>query len=252
MNTIQRINRTVSWALLIALLMAVPAVSAGEPRHDQRALHQIEVKKGICVVLGDPRCERALGLAKGSELMLYVQVRNEEDRQAACRAADAAGLYGTRIYVGNGDPARIGLADNYADAVVATGDATNVARAQALRVLRPGGKALLDREVLTKPLPDGSDDWSHHYHGPDIIRTKTTQLVRAPYLTQFVAEPALCTGASKRCCLGKAGSSWPSATWPGSSVRSPGSRRSWPSTASTARCSGSGNSPRGSWSIAAR
>ena len=58
-----------------------------------------------------------------------------------------------------------------------------------LRVLRPGGKALLDREVLTKPLPDGSDDWSHHYHGPDNNPQSNDALVRAPYLTQFVAEP---------------------------------------------------------------
>ena len=58
-----------------------------------------------------------------------------------------------------------------------------------LRVLRPGGKALLGREVLTKPLPDGSDDWSHHYHGPDNNPQSNDALVRAPYLTQFVAEP---------------------------------------------------------------
>jgi hypothetical protein len=33
--------------------------------------------------------------------------------------------------------------------------------------MRPGAKALLGKEVLTKPIPDGIDDWSHHYHGPD-------------------------------------------------------------------------------------
>ena len=251
MNTIQRINRTVSWALLIALLMAVPAVSAGEPRHDQRALQQIETKKGICAVLGDPRCELAVGLAKASELLLYVQVQNEEERQSACRAADAAGLYGTRIYVAGGTAARIGLADNLADAVVATSAATGLPRAEVLRVLRPGGKALVGQEVLTKPLPDGSDDWSHHYHGPDNNPQSNDALVRAPYLTQFVAEPRYAP-APQNVVASAAGSSWPLATWRGSNARSPGWIRSSPSTASTARCFGSGSSPRASWSIAVR
>ena len=189
MNTIQRINRTVSWALLIALLMAVPAFSAGEPRHDQRALQQIETKKGICAVLGDPRCELAVGLAKASELLLYVQVQNEEERQSACRAADAAGLYGTRIYVsrrhrranrpGRQPGRRGGRSATHGPAARPKSSACSGRRA----------KPSSARRSLTKPFPDGSDDWSHHYHGPDNNPQSHDRLARAPYLTQFVAEP---------------------------------------------------------------
>ncbi|MGB2821843.1 MAG: PQQ-binding-like beta-propeller repeat protein, partial [Phycisphaerae bacterium] len=64
-----------------------------------------------------------------------------------------------------------------------------VARAEVLRVLRPGGKALLGGEVLTKPVPEGIDDWTHPYHGPDNNPQSTDQLARAPYLTQFLATP---------------------------------------------------------------
>ena len=189
METIRPANRIVSWSLLIMVMVGVPTARAADPSGDMRVLEQIEAKKGICVVLGDPRCELAIALAKGGELLLYVQVQNEKDRQTACRAADAAGLYGTRICVASGDSARIGLADNFADAVVATSAATGVPRTEVLRVLRPAGKALLGRDVLTKPQPEGSDDWSHHYHGPDNNPQSSDALVRAPYLTQFLAEP---------------------------------------------------------------
>jgi len=189
MNTSKPLGHVASWSLLNLVLFAAVIAHAGQPRDGTRTLQQIETQKGICVVLGDPRCELALGLAKDSELLVYVQVQNEEDRQAACQAADAAGLYGTRIYVASSGAGRIGLADNLADAVVAASDATVIPRAEVLRVLRPGGKALLGQEILTKPLSDGRDDWSHHYHTPDNNPQSNDALVRAPYLTQFMAEP---------------------------------------------------------------
>lgn len=114
MTTIRPASSSVRWSFLIVLIGSAPAVLAGQPRDARSALPQIEVTKGICVVLGDPRCELAIGVAKKSELVLYIQVQDEEGRQAACRAAEASGLYGTRIYVGSGG-ARIGMADNVAE-----------------------------------------------------------------------------------------------------------------------------------------
>jgi len=188
MKQIRQASRTAAWTL-VALAVGVPSVLAGQMHNGNELLSRLGLKKGICVVLGDRRCELALELAKRSELTLYVQVREADERQAACRAADAAGLYGSRIYVDGGDPARIHLADNLADAVVAAGDPAGIPGTEVLRVLRPGGKALLGQEVLTKPFPDGTDEWSHHYHGPDNNPQANDRLALAPYLTQFIAEP---------------------------------------------------------------
>ena len=153
-------------------------------------LQQIEANRGICVVLGDPRCELAIGLAKSSELMLYVQVQNEEGRQAACRAADAAGLYGTTDLRGQRRPRenrsgrqlrRRGGRRERCDGRSAERGATSPATGRQ--------SPRWAQRSLTKPLPDGSDDWSHHYHGPDNNPQSNDAVVRAPYLTQFVAEP---------------------------------------------------------------
>jgi outer membrane protein assembly factor BamB len=152
-------------------------------------LEKIGVTRGICVVLGDTKCEFALKLASQSDLLIYVQLPREKDVEAARKTVDAAGFYGTRIFVEKGDLTRLHMADNIADALVAVGDAVGISRAEALRVVRPQGKALLGRKVLTKRFPKGMDDWSHPYHGPDNNPQSQDQIALAPYLTQFLAEP---------------------------------------------------------------
>ncbi|MHC4694695.1 MAG: outer membrane protein assembly factor BamB family protein, partial [Planctomycetota bacterium] len=142
-----------------------------------------------CVVLGDTKCELALKLASQSELLIYVQFPREKDVETARKTVDAAGFYGTRIFIEKGDLTRLHLADNIADALIAIGDAVEISRSEALRVVRPQGKAMLGRKVLTKPFPKGMDDWSHPYHGPDNNPQSQDQIARAPYLTQFLSGP---------------------------------------------------------------
>ncbi|MFQ5808980.1 MAG: PQQ-binding-like beta-propeller repeat protein, partial [Armatimonadota bacterium] len=157
---------------------------------DARAiLDRIGVTRGICVLLGDRRCELAIDLARSSDLTLYVQLERASDARGAASAADRAGLYGTRIFVAKGERTRIGLADNVADAVVDVDGSVNPPRGEVLRVLRPGGKAIQGQAELVRPIPEGMDDWSHHYHGPDNNPQSQDRLIRSPYITQFITEP---------------------------------------------------------------
>jgi outer membrane protein assembly factor BamB len=152
-------------------------------------LGRLGVTRGICVLLGDTQCRLARELARNSQLTLCVQLPGAEEVEAAARAADEAGLYGTRIYVQEGTSAQIGLGDDLADAVVLAADWPSPPKAEVLRVLRPGGKAIQGEKQWIKPFPEGMDDWSHHYHGPDNNPQSLDRLARAPYLTQFIAEP---------------------------------------------------------------
>ncbi|MBE3070950.1 MAG: PQQ-binding-like beta-propeller repeat protein, partial [Planctomycetes bacterium] len=172
-------------AVAAAVAAALPAPARGAQADE--LLKRLGGPRGIWVLVGDKQCVLARDLAAKSDLTLLVQVPGGDDLAAACRAADEAGLYGTRIFVARAGAGGIPLADNVADAVVSP-DAAG-AKAEVLRVLRPQGKALLGRDEVTKPVPDGVDDWSHHYHGPDNNPQSADQLARAPYLTQFVVEP---------------------------------------------------------------
>jgi len=179
--------RKIKAGLLITvagILFCFPLVSMAN--QDQPILEKIGVTRGICAVLGDRNCELALELAQQSELLIYVQLQRGKDVEEARRIVDEAGFYGTRIFVEEGPFTRLHLSDNLADAVVAL---LEIPEAEVLRVLRPEGKALLERKVLVKPLPEGVDDWSHPYHGPDNNPQSEDIVIRAPYLTQFLAEP---------------------------------------------------------------
>ncbi len=171
---------------LVALLAAAVMTSGMASLSKQNEMTLAE--RGICVVLGDTDCDRAIGLAEKTQLLIYVQLAPNQDIEAARKAADDAGLYGTRIFIDQGTMDKLHLADNLADVVIA-GDAKGICQAEVLRILRPGGKALLGKKKLTKQSPEGTDDWSHPYHGPDNNPQSLDQLAKAPYLTQFFADP---------------------------------------------------------------
>ncbi len=149
-------------------------------------LQRLGTQRGICVVLGEEHVALAIDLARVSEFIVYVQLADEDATQNARQAAEKVGLFGTRMFIDRGDPRNLHLADHLADAVIAP---AGVPETEVLRVLCPHGKALLgDREII-KPLPEGIDDWSHPYHGPDNNPVSKDRLARAPYLTQFLAGP---------------------------------------------------------------
>jgi len=175
--------RKIKAGLLITvagILFCWPFVSMA--KKNQTILEKIGITRGICIVLGDNKCELALELARDSEMLIYVQLRRAKDLENARRIVDDAGFYGTRIFVEKGPLSKLYIADNLADAVIAV---RNVPKAEVLRVLRPEGKALLGSKVLVKPFPEGVDDWSHPYHGPDNNPQSEDTVIRAPYLTQW-------------------------------------------------------------------
>jgi outer membrane protein assembly factor BamB len=128
-------------------------------------------------------------MARQSELLVYVQLSDSHQVDRARRKAEAAGLDATHLQIDQGDPTRLNLADNVADALIAVAGAGEIPQTEALRVLRPRGRALLGQREVIKPVPDGMDDWSHPYHGPDNNPLSQDRLMRAPYMTQFLADP---------------------------------------------------------------
>lgn len=182
----------------LAMTFAAGIVAAQQSQakinsHAKAHLEQVDLSRGICAVIGLLREEGpayVVDLARGSELTIYFQSPKTADLTAVREAADEARLLGRRIFVEKGDWKRIHLATNLADAALVAPSAIRATdEKELLRVLRPGGAAFLGKRRITKPPLEGTDSWSHPYHGPDNNPQSTDRVARAPYLTQFVAEP---------------------------------------------------------------
>lgn len=174
--------------LLITILLVNTGYSVTEPQR-KSITERIGFKRGICVLPGDLQCRRALQLAKETEFLIYVQLTKDEDVLSARKIADDKGLLNKRIFIEKGSLTNIHLADNLADVVLTGRNTEGIPREEILRVLRPGGIGFIGAKKLTKPIPQGLDDWSHPYHGPDNNPQSKDEVIRAPYLTQFLADP---------------------------------------------------------------
>ena len=177
-------------AFFLALIVC-PAnpVSAGQAADD---LQRMNLKRGIVAVIGLPTNDvhYLVQLCDASELTVFFQTSDAKLAGDARQAADAADYLGRRLFVETGANLSIHLGDNVADRVlVADPEGGAPSEDEILRSLRPRGVALIGTATITKPVPDGVDDWSHPYHGPDNNPQSDDKLVQGSLRTQFIGYP---------------------------------------------------------------
>jgi outer membrane protein assembly factor BamB len=180
--------RFATWCLLIGYFVssavADPSVSD--------TLEGIGLNRGVVAVLDVPGggATFVVELANSSELTVYFQSANGDQIATVRKAAEKAGLLGRRIFVDAGSLDTIHLANNVADGILVSPSARGkTTDEELLRALRPRAKALLGDRSLVKAVPEGIDEWTHPYHGPDNNPQSEDQLARGSFRTQFLAEP---------------------------------------------------------------
>ncbi len=178
------------WAFACQTATGVVAGDDASP-----ALARHVPQQGVCVLLGATDAAVPLSLAEKSEAVFLVQASDDSDAESIRNAASDAGLLGVKIYVTTAPAHALPLAANLADAVLVLNREKSFeelpadARREILRVLHPGGEVFVGDVGTAKPFPEGSDDWSHPYHGPDNNPQSNDAHAKAPYLTQFLSEP---------------------------------------------------------------
>jgi outer membrane protein assembly factor BamB len=144
------------------------------------------VTEGFCADLACGDGALAYEIAKRTNLNVYAIDSDPVNVAAARRQLAAAGMYGTRVTVHLGNPARTNYANYFADLVVSgrgltTGADKDVTR-ETSRIQRPfGGVALLGKAGALKktvrgPL-DGAGQWTHQYADPANTSCSTDVLV---------------------------------------------------------------------------
>ena len=186
------------------------------------------VRRGYCLVLGSGTGRLAYELARKTELLIYGVEPDPAKVDAARKALDAAGLYGTRIWIEQGSlDGRIAgnpqpYSDYFANLIVSesalvSGQLPGKA-SEALRMLKPiggtlciglgakgsaealrswlapigGGEVTEEEGVWLKlvrgPLP-GAGSWTHEYANPANTTCGDDELVKCPLGVLWFGDP---------------------------------------------------------------
>jgi len=199
--------------------------------------------RGLCVVAPCGDGSLAVELARTGRFLVHALDPSAEHVAETAQAADAADLDIREIIVEVSGPGDLPHASDVVDLMLVVNAPQDTLSAEAvremLRVTRPRGKVIVGctaahREtpsaralrrllggagvgevkvvkdeygvwgVITTPIPEGEDAWSHWEHGPDNNPVSTDAVIRAPYMTQwlgtpyYVAMPAITTAAGGR------------------------------------------------------
>ncbi len=143
---------------------------------------------GVC--LSDTELRSLITQTTQNKWIVFFQTDDTDLLHSAKTLAAAEGILGTRFYAALGTPERIQLADNVADRIIVGERVSKMLNhAQTIRPLCPGGIAFINGEKRSKNPPDGVDDWSHPYHGPDNNPQSNDQYVKGDFRTQFIGYP---------------------------------------------------------------
>jgi outer membrane protein assembly factor BamB len=93
-----------------------------------------------------------------------------------------------RLTVAQFDGVHLPYADNMVNRMIISED-YDVPISEVMRVLVPGGIALIHDEEFVKPVPEETDDWTHWLHGSDGNAVSGDQLVGPPRQLQWAARP---------------------------------------------------------------
>lgn len=211
------------------MLAGCLAIAEGASPLSQHLIDLSDRKAGICSMpqCGDGKL--AVEMAQNSRLLVHAMSEKPAEVAVARKAADDAGLLGRTVYVEEGGVSKSPLADWGADLLVITDasdkDLDQIAQKDVCRVLSPyrgvavvgrakalgagltrarleawlkalgvpGGKIAEDDlglwAVAVMPPLAGGDDWTHYAHGTDQNRFSKDDVLRWPYLIQWMAKP---------------------------------------------------------------
>jgi outer membrane protein assembly factor BamB len=153
--------------------------------------------KGYCLDLGCGEGELMFELARRTKLRIYGVEKDPAKVAAARRKLDAAGLYGVRVTILQGDPAKTDLPNYFANLVVSGNSVTGraVSEQEALRCRRPwGGIACTGKPgAMTKtvrgPLK-GAGNWTHQYANAANTTCSDDELIKGPLTMLWFGVPS--------------------------------------------------------------
>jgi outer membrane protein assembly factor BamB len=209
--------RLISRTLTVCCVWSV-LIGSTHAQQAQDLLKRADLNRGVCCVLGAGDGSLPLALATNSEMLIHVRDPDPNAVEQLRQQADEAGFSIQRLLAEQEDPSQLPHADNTLDLLIS--DRPDLWKSllvdDVLRALRPEGVAILggpdagktleswaakatgvtswsdthgDWIQFSKPVPGGLGDWSHWEKSPDNNPVSDDAMIKAPYMTQFMAKP---------------------------------------------------------------
>ncbi len=194
-----RISTTGSGWRFAALLVTMGLCLAPEARAAESAAQQAKailkaagVTGGLIVHVGCGDAKLTAALRANPHFVVHGL---DADVTEARRNIRAAGVYGP-VSADRWGGGALPYVDNLVRLLVVTGNARRIARKEILRVLCPGGVAMVGPSTglrastkIVKPWPDEIDEWPQHFHGADNNAVSRDSVVGPPRHYQWIATP---------------------------------------------------------------
>jgi len=145
------------------------------------------VKGGLVVHVGCGDGRLTAALRVGDSFVVHGLDADAKNVAKARRHIRSRGLYG-KVAVDVFDGARLPYVDNLVNLLVAE-KLGKPPMAEVMRVLAPGGVAMIGPKKIVKPRPKEIDEWTHHLHGPDNNALADDRVVGPPRHMQWLAGP---------------------------------------------------------------
>ena len=142
---------------------------------------------GLVVQVGCGDGSLAADLRASNSYLVHALDRDAAKIGRARKTIQTRGVYGP-VSVGLFDGVHLPYSENLVNLLI-VGAQFNIPSSEVMRVLVPGGVAIINGERIVKPTPDGIDEWTHWLHGPDGNAVARDRVAGPPRRLQWVARP---------------------------------------------------------------
>ena len=173
--------------LLNSLLIVCIFLTAAQGRSAKEILQDAGLNGGVIVHLGCGDGKFTAELKQDNSYCVHGLDAAPQKVEEARRYIRQRSRYGG-VSIDTFDGRNLPYVDNMVNLLISD-DTGEVSRAEIMRVLAPGGVAIIDGGKHTKPRPDSIDEWTHYLHDADNNAVAGDTVVGPPRRLQWQGGP---------------------------------------------------------------